>query len=267
MDAAVSQTKPVLAIDHIAVNFGGLVAISDMSFSVNDGEVVSLIGPNGAGKTTAFNVITGFLRPTRGQVRYRGTSLNNLRPHEVTSLGLARTFQRTSVFQNVSVFENVMIALHRRGRSRLWDTLLALPRERQSESELRARASEILALVGIERRAHELAGSLAYGEQRLLGVSLALATDPSMLLLDEPVSGMNETETARFMQLLKRLRGLNITILLVEHDMPMVMGVSDRIVVLNYGRIIAEGPPAAIQGNPEVIRAYLGQGAKRRAGH
>jgi branched-chain amino acid transport system ATP-binding protein len=267
MDAAVSQTKPVLAIDHIAVHFRGLVAISDMSFSVNDGEVVSLIGPNGAGKTTAFNVITGFLRPTRGQVRYRGTSLNNLRPHEVTSLGLARTFQRTSVFQNLSVFENVMIGLHRRGRSRLWDTLMALQRERQSESELRARASEILALVGIERRAHELAGSLAYGEQRLLGVSLALATDPSMLLLDEPVSGMNETETARFMQLLRRLRGLNITILLVEHDMPMVMGVSDRIVVLNYGRIIAEGPPAAIQGNPEVIRAYLGQGAKRRAGY
>jgi len=267
MEAAVSQTKPVLAIDHIVVHFGGLVAISDMSFSVNDGEVVSLIGPNGAGKTTAFNVITGFLRQTSGQVRYRGTSLNNLRPHEVTSLGLARTFQRTSVFQNVSVFENVMIALRRRGRSRLWDTLLALPRERQSESELRARASEILALVGIERGAHELAGSLAYGEQRLLGVSLALATDPSMLLLDEPVSGMNETETARFMQLLKRLRGLNITILLVEHDMPMVMGVSDRIVVLNYGRIIADGPPAAIQGNPEVIRAYLGQGAKRRAGH
>jgi branched-chain amino acid transport system ATP-binding protein len=158
-----------------------------------------------------------------------------------------------------------MIGLHRRGRSHLWDTLLALPRERESESELRARAAEILALVGIERRSRELAGSLAYGDQRLLGVALALAADPSMLLLDEPVSGMNATETARFMQLLEKLRGLGVTILLVEHDMPMVMGVSDRIVVLNYGRIIAEGPPAAIQGNPEVIRAYLGQGAKRRA--
>jgi branched-chain amino acid transport system ATP-binding protein len=188
-----------------------------------------------------------------------------LKPHEVTSLGLARTFQRTSVFQSVSVFENVMIGLHRRGRSRLWDTLLALPRERESERELRARAAEILALVGIERRSRELAGSLAYGDQRLLGVALALASDPSMLLLDEPVSGMNATETARFMRLLDRLRGLGVTILLVEHDMPLVMGVSDRIVVLNYGRIIAEGPPAAIQGNPEVIRAYLGQGAKKRA--
>ena len=261
-----TQGQPALSIEHIAVHFGGLVAISDMSFVVNEGEVVSLIGPNGAGKTTAFNVFTGFLRPSKGEVRYRGSSLKNLKPHQVTSLGLARTFQRTSVFQSVSVFENVMIGLHRRGRSRLWDTLLALPRERDSERELRARAAEILAFVGIERRSKELAGSLAYGDQRLLGVALALASDPSMLLLDEPVSGMNATETARFMQLLDCLRGLGVTILLVEHDMPMVMGVSDRIVVLNYGRIIAEGPPSAIQGNPEVIRAYLGQGARKRAG-
>jgi branched-chain amino acid transport system ATP-binding protein len=265
MDAASTQTQPALSIEHITVHFGGLVAISDMNFVVNKGEVVSLIGPNGAGKTTAFNVITGFLRPSEGEVRYRGTSLNKLKPHEVTSLGLARTFQRTSVFQSVSVFENVMIGLHRRGRSRLWDTLLALPRERESESELKMRAGEILELVGIERRSRELAGSLAYGDQRLLGVALALATDPSMLLLDEPVSGMNATETARFMQLLGRLHGRGVTILLVEHDMPMVMGVSDRIVVLNYGKIIAEGPPTAIQGNPEVIRAYLGQGARKRA--
>jgi branched-chain amino acid transport system ATP-binding protein len=265
MDAVATQRKPALSIEHIAVRFGGLVAISDLNFVVNEGEVVSLIGPNGAGKTTAFNVITGFLRPSDGEVRYRGTSLNNLKPYEVTSLGLARTFQRTSVFQTVSVFENVMIGLHRRGRSRLWDTLLALPRERDSEAELRERAGEILALVGIERRSREMAGSLPYGDQRLLGVALALASDPSMLLLDEPVSGMNATETARFMQLLGRLRERGVTILLVEHDMPMVMGVSDRIVVLNYGKIIAEGPPSAIQGNPEVIRAYLGQGARKRA--
>jgi len=268
MNAVTPQPgQPALSIEHIAVHFGGLVAIADMSFTVNEGEVVSLIGPNGAGKTTAFNVITGFLRPTKGDVRYRGMSLHHLKPHQVTALGLARTFQRTSVFQSVSVFENVMIGLHRRGRSHLWDTLLALPRERQSEEELRAKAAEILKFVGIERRADDIAGSLPYGEQRLLGVALALAADPSMLLLDEPVSGMNPTETSRFMQLLSKLRELGVTILLVEHDMPMVMGVSDRIVVLNYGRIIAEGPPAAIQGNPEVIRAYLGQGAKKRAGH
>jgi len=263
-----TSTQPVvLTLEHIAVHFGGLVAISDLNFVVHEGEVVSLIGPNGAGKTTAFNVVTGFMRPTKGEVRYKGTLLNNLKPHQVAELGLVRTFQRTSVFQNVSVFDNVMIGLHRRGRSHLWDTLLALPRERQSERELRDKAREILDTVGIERRANELAGALPYGDQRLLGVAMALAAEPSMLLLDEPVSGMNPTETMRFMELLTRVRSLGVTILLVEHDMPMVMGVSDRIVVLNYGRIIAEGPPAAIQGNPEVIKAYLGQGAKRRAGH
>jgi len=259
--------QPVLSVEHVAVHFGGLVAINDMSFVVNQGEVVSLIGPNGAGKTTAFNVITGFLRPTKGEVKYRGASLSNLKPHEVTSLGLARTFQRTSVFQSVTVFENVMIGLHRRGRSNLADTLLALPRERESEAELRQLANELLEIVGISKRADEFAGSLSYGDQRLLGVALALATDPSMLLLDEPVSGMNATETARFMELLNKLHKRGMSILLVEHDVPMVMGVSDRIVVLNYGRIIAEGPPAAIRGNPEVIRAYLGEGASRHAKH
>jgi branched-chain amino acid transport system ATP-binding protein len=256
---------PALSIEHIAVHFGGLVAISDLNFVVNEGEVLSLIGPNGAGKTTAFNIITGFLKPTTGRVRYRGTSLNGLKPHEIAGLGLVRTFQRTSVFQTISVFQNVMTGLHSRGRSSLWDTLLALPRERESESELKATAYEILKLVGIERRAGNMAGSLSYGDQRLLGVALALAANPSMLLLDEPVSGMNASETAAFMRVLDSVRGMGVTILLVEHDMPMVMGISDRIVVLNYGRIIAEGPSAAIQGNPEVIQAYLGLGAKKRA--
>ncbi len=262
---SVAAGQPALVLEHVAVHFGGLIAISDMTFNVNEGEVLSLIGPNGAGKTTAFNVVTGFLRPTKGTVVYRGTPLTSLKPYQVASLGLVRTFQRTSVFQTVNVFENVMIGLHRRGRSRLWDTLLALPRERRTEKELRERAAEILAMVGIEHRARELAGALAYGDQRLLGVAMAIAADPSMLLLDEPVSGMNATETGRFMELLARLRKRGMTILLVEHDMPMVMGVSDRIIVLNYGRIIAEGPPAAIQGNPEVIRAYLGEGVKKRA--
>jgi branched-chain amino acid transport system ATP-binding protein len=262
---AATDAPPALSVENIAVHFRGVVAVSGVSFAVNEGEAVGLIGPNGAGKTTAFNVITGFLKPDTGDVRFRGMSLRRLKPHQIASLGLVRTFQRTSVFQNASVFENVLTGLHRRGYSRIWDTLLALPRERRSERELRLKAQEILSLAGIGRRSHDLAGSLPYGEQRLLGVALALAADPSMLLLDEPVSGMNATETHRFMQLLARLRGIGMTILLVEHDMPMVMGVSDRVVVLNYGRIIAEGPPAAIQGNPEVIRAYLGQGNKSRA--
>jgi branched-chain amino acid transport system ATP-binding protein len=234
-----------------------------MTFRVRSGEIVGLIGPNGAGKTTAFNVVTGFLKPTSGEVRFRQTLLNGLKPHEIAKLGLVRTFQRTSVFQDSSVFANVLTGLHCRGRTTLWDTLIQSPRETASERELVDAAGEILQFVGLEQRAYEQAGTLPYGEQRLLGVALALAVKPSVLLLDEPVSGMNPTETARFVKLVEKIRASGVTILLVEHDMPMVMEVCDRIVVLNYGRIIAEGTPAEIQNNPEVIRAYLGQGKKR----
>ena len=253
----------ILSIENVAVQFGGLVALSELTFTVCEGEIVGLIGPNGGGKTTAFNVFTGFLKPTSGEVRYRGTLLNGLKPYEIAGLGLVRTFQRTSVFQNNSVFENVLIGLHRRGRSTLWDTLLALPREKIAEREVAGKAREILALVGLESRAAELAGALSYGEQRLLGIALALAAQPSMLLLDEPVSGMNPSESAKVMKLVETIRARGVAILLVEHDMPTVMQVSDRIVVLNYGRIIAEGSPAEIQRHPDVIRAYLGEGKKR----
>jgi len=258
-----AQAETVLSIDNVAVHFGGLVAISDMTFGVRAGEIVGLIGPNGAGKTTAFNVVTGFLKPTSGEVRYRSTALTGLKPHEIAKLGLVRTFQRTSVFQERNVFQNVLTGLHCRGRSKLWDTLLRTPREKSSERELVDEANKILRFVGLEQRAYEQAGTLPYGEQRLIGVALALAAKPSMLLLDEPVSGMNPSETARFVKLVEKIRDSGVTILLVEHDMPMVMEVCDRIVVLNYGRIIAEGTPAEIQNNPEVIRAYLGQGKKR----
>jgi branched-chain amino acid transport system ATP-binding protein len=245
------------------VRFGGLVAISDLNVTVRDGEIVGLIGPNGAGKTTAFNVFTGYLKATGGEVRYRGALLNGLGPHEIADLGLVRTFQRTSIFQSNSVLENVLIGLHRRGRASVLATLLALPREKAEERELLGNAYEILRVVGLESRAAEVAGTLPYGDQRLLGIALALAARPSMLLLDEPVSGMNPSETAKVMKLVETIRASGVTILVVEHDMPMVMQVSDRIIVLNYGRIIAEGPPAAIQSNPDVIRAYLGEGKKR----
>ncbi len=263
MPARVAPGEVILSIEHLAVTFGGLVALSDLNFTVCDGEIVGLIGPNGAGKTTAFNVFTGFLKPTDGEVRYRGTLLNGLKPHQIAGLGLVRTFQRTSIFHNNSVLDNVLIGLHRRGRSTVWDTLLAMPRQKVAEREFVDNAYEILRVVGLERRAAEVAGALPYGEQRLLGIALALAAQPSMLLLDEPVSGMNPSETAKVMKLVESIRASGVTILLVEHDMPMVMQVSDRIVVLNYGRIIAEGPPAVIQRNPDVIRAYLGEGKKR----
>ncbi|WP_336489449.1 ABC transporter ATP-binding protein [Methylobacterium nigriterrae] len=253
---------PILSVEHVGVRFGGLVAIADLHFEVAQGEIVSLIGPNGAGKTTAFNVMTGFLKPSQGQVRFRGTSLNGLQPHEIVRLGLSRTFQRTSVFPDDTVFDNVMIGLHRRARSRLLATILG--RDRASERRLRGEAAGLLDWVGLTGRAHEKAGSLSYGEQRLVGVALALASEPAMLLLDEPVSGMNASETRVFVRLIRSIRERGVTILLVEHDMPMVMEVSDRIAVLNYGRLIAQGPPAAIRSDPAVIEAYLGQGSAAR---
>jgi len=259
--AALDTQNDGLSVNSVAVHFGGLVAISDMTFKTSGCEIVSLIGPNGAGKTTAFNVITGFQRPTHGSVSYRGTPLIGLKPHQVAALGLVRTFQRTSVFATNTVLENLKIGLHRQSQTSLFSAIFALPSERASEVRITAEAWEILEFVGIADRAHQVAGTLPYGEQRLLGVALALAGKPSMLLLDEPVSGMNPTETSNFLRLLRALRARNIGILLVEHDVPLVMEISDRIVVLNYGRIIAEGSPAEIQNNPEVIAAYLGQGA------
>ena len=250
----------VLSVERLTVRFGGLIALSDVSFVVRQGEIASLIGPNGAGKTTAFNVITGFLSASEGSIRYRGQLLNRLRPHEIAGLGVVRTFQKTSVFAGNTVLENLLMGLHLQGNVKLWEILLAVPRVRAEDRDLRRRAEEILEVVGLASHAHDLGSTLAYGAQRLLEVAVALAAKPSLLLLDEPVSGMNPAETASFMAMLGKIRERGITILLVEHDMRMVMGVSNQVVVLNQGAVIAAGTPEEIQRNPEVISAYLGHG-------
>lgn len=252
----------ILDIENITVRFGGIQAISDLTLSVHEHELVSLIGPNGAGKTTAFNAISGFIRPSSGVIKFYGRHLNGLKPYQVANLGLVRTFQKTSLFEQESVFRNVLIALHGQGCYGSWEALLALPRVAREEAEMRDMARDILEFIGLTARARDLAGALPYGEQRLLGVAVALAAKPKLIMLDEPVSGMNPSETGRFIEMLQRLRHRGMSVLLVEHDMRMVMSVSDRVIVLNSGRVIAEGSASDIQKNPEVIRIYLGQGVK-----
>jgi branched-chain amino acid transport system ATP-binding protein len=262
-----TETTPsVLTVEGLCIRFGGLTAIGDMTFDVRDGEVLSLIGPNGAGKTSAFNAITGYLRPARGDIFYANHRLNGLRSNAIAELGVVRTFQKTSLFGPLSVFDNVRIGLHLRSRQRPMAVILGLPSVARDEREYEAAARDILKFMALEARAREPASSLPYGEQRLLEVAIALATRPKLLLLDEPVSGMNPAEKARFMGTLAKIRAQGITVLLVEHDMRTVMGVSDRIICLNQGRIIANGTPKEIQSNPEVIRAYLGERAERAAG-
>jgi branched-chain amino acid transport system ATP-binding protein len=257
----VSTPKPgaELVVEDLTIRFGGLTAVDSMSFEVRSGEVLSLIGPNGAGKTTAFNAITGYIRPDAGTILYRGSDLVGLRPDAIAARGLVRTFQKTSVFMGQSVFDNVLLGLHLVSKQRPFAIIFALPSVAREEKVLAEEAWRILKFVGLEERGHQFASSLPYGDLRLLEVAIALAAKPKLLLLDEPVSGMNPAETASFMGKLAEIRALGITVLLVEHDMKMVMGVSDRVVCLNHGRIIASGSPTEIQRDPEVIRAYLGE--------
>jgi branched-chain amino acid transport system ATP-binding protein len=248
----------MLDVSDLRVEFGGVVALAGISFRVQRGTITSLIGPNGAGKTTAFNAITGYLRPTRGRVAWDGDALGGRRPCDIARRGVVRTFQRTSVFPALSVFDNVRTGLHLRGAAGFWSVLARTSRMRAEETRLAAAADEVLSFVGLAHRRDERADQLPYGEQRLVELAVAVAARPQLMLLDEPAAGMTGAEKERLVALIRKIRERDVTVLVVEHDMRLVMGLSEIVIVLNHGRVIAEGVPAEIRAHPEVIRAYLG---------
>ncbi len=250
----------LLTVEHLTMKFGGLIAVNDFGLVLEKNEIVGLIGPNGAGKTTVFNMIAGYYMPTEGTLRFQDRAIGGLKANEITKLGIARTFQNIRLFTELSVVENVMLGCHCRIKSSFWGATLRLPLYQREEKMMREEAMKLLREVDLEDLAGEMSSSLPYGKQRRLEIARALATDPKLLLLDEPAAGMNPIETQSLLDLILRLRrDYDLTVFLIEHDMKFVMQICERIKVLDYGVTIAEGTPYEIQNNPRVIEAYLGE--------
>jgi ABC-type branched-subunit amino acid transport system ATPase component len=247
---------PILEINNVSKRFGGLVALDNVSFRVEEGEIRGLIGPNGAGKSTMFKNIAGFYAPSSGDIRYQGRSIAGQKPHDIAEMGIVRTFQETTLFQELSVFQNVLVGCHIRARCNLFAAIMGLDRGIQRQAE--DKVSEVLEFMGLTDRRDQLASELPLGSQRALAIAIALASEPKLLLMDEPFAGMNPEETRHMMELTRRVRESGISIVLVEHDMKAVMGLCGYLTVLNFGQLLAEGTPDEIRHNERVIEAYLG---------